>query len=215
MNKIIRKSLIIILLIFSSVMIMNVVTPGATVQAATKKSKAITEYKKFLSQNSVKYDNETYNMKNCSFALAYVDKDSVPELILYNVEDTDHAVGYGKLYTYRKGKVQLVKGLQINGSKFYYYKKTGIYLDDYSGMGYKTKWYNKLGKGNSKTVLTISEELSDENRDGKLSKGYSNSKVKLTKKKFNKKLKKYVGKKKKKVVKFRKNTRANRVKYLK
>lgn len=40
----------------------------------------------------------------CSFALAYIDNNNVPELIVSNSLDVPHAGGHGRIFTYKNGK---------------------------------------------------------------------------------------------------------------
>lgn len=187
-------------------------------QAASAKSKALKAYRKLLSKSTIKWNEYgTYvKTKNCSFALAYVDNNSVPELILQTY-DTSHAEGYGSLYTYRNGKARLVTGLSLNGS-FRYYKKKCIFIDNYTGSGVSQDYYTKLYKGKAYTKLGKATEY---DWNGNISrKTYTNcsnssSYRQISKSTFKKRLKKLVGSRKVRTVIFRANTKYNRSKYLK
>lgn len=183
-------------------------------EAASAKSKAMKAYKNFLSGKTIAWDESwKVDAKDCQFAFAYIDNDSIPEMILY-CPKASHVAGFGRLYTYRKGKVRQVASVNIDGSKFSYYKKKGIYVSQYV-MGGVCDSYFKLSKGKSslklqkeKRIFASSSETSC--MDGK-------RKV-ISKSKFNKELKKLVGSKKKttiKLKKFHNNTANNRKKYCK
>ena len=50
-----------------------------SVQAASQKSKALKAYNQFLSKTYIDWETGYVETKDCSFALACVDKDNVPE----------------------------------------------------------------------------------------------------------------------------------------
>lgn len=210
-----KKWLLPLLLLCMTVILM---IPVET-QAASTKAKALKAYRKLLTQSRIKWnDYGTYvNSKDCFFAIAYVDNNSVPELIL-ECYTTSHAEGYGALYTYRNGKAQLVTGLSLNGP-FRYYKKKGIFIDNYTGSGVGQNYYTKLYKGKAYTKLGKAEEVQYWNNN-KVSYTYtdctdlSNYKQ-ISKSTFKKRLKKLVGSSKVRTVSMKTNTKANRSRYLK
>lgn len=88
------------------------------------------------------------------FAIAYIDNDSVPELVVFNNRDIPHVSGYGMIYTWRNGKVVYAGGMVLdNKGEAGYYKKKGIYTDIYSHQGRKGVSYQRLKKGTSSGVL--------------------------------------------------------------
>ena len=200
--------------LLSLVLIFVLALAPLNVQAASNKTKALKAYKKLLSAKNIRWGTNSYEptvpAKNCQFALAYIDNDSVPELIVYNNKDVPHMVGYGLLYTYRSGKVRLLGYINID-NKLSYYKKKGVIVTSYvsGGTTYsyfklsKTKITNKLAIGidvltQKKSYYTVSNDIFK----------------KTSKSKFNKALKKLVGSKKKTTIKFRKNNASNRKKYI-
>lgn len=203
---------------------------GQPVQAATQKSKALKAYKTFLSKNTVtwhSYSPKEINLKKCKFALAYIDKDSIPELILYSAGNANsHADGYYELYTFKNGKVKFVTNL-MDG--FSCYKKKGIFCAVHEGTGGYARYYYKLSQGKAVyKFLSVSEKKAnmDLNGDGrigvyydKVTKArtplYESATVRVSKTAFNRDLKKIVGNAKNKTVKYYSNTRANRAKRLK
>ena len=95
-------------------------------QAASGKTKALKAYKSYLSK--VRKQN-----KKSKFALAYIDRDSVPELYVITK-------GKGGIYKYSGGKVKRVHDINYSGDDYrdfraYYYKKTGVFREDYHNSG--------------------------------------------------------------------------------
>lgn len=98
-------------------------------------------YNEFLSQESIIRDvggmEYEWYLGNCDFALAYIDDDDIPELLLYNWPDTDHVAGYGILYSIKNGEIFEVKSLSLNDVRgIGYYERTGWYMDQYASTGY-------------------------------------------------------------------------------
>ena len=175
-----------------------------SVQAASQKSMALKAYNQFLSKTYIDWESGYVETKNCSFALAYVDKDNVPELLVVGAgKPVYHASGYGRLYTYKNGKVVQVAKIRDG---FRYYKKTGIYIAT-SFLWGQIDHYMKLSGTSTKEKLGSFASYKTT---------YSDEKGKtISKSAFQKKLKKLVGKKKPVIAKAYKNTSANRKKYLK
>lgn len=186
-------------------------------QAASQKTKAIKAYKIFLSKAMIPWDDD-WNVRasRCSFGLAYIDGDNVPELIV-STSDVSHAAGYGRIYAYKNGQVKRVANLAMNDSKCSYYKKKGVVIDTYA-QGGSTKNYKKLTAAGLTTKLAVFSNVAKvpwlpKGTSYYKMTGYTNKKV--SKATFHKELKKLVGNKKATKVSMRKNTVANRKKYLK
>ena len=176
-------------------------------------------YKKLLSQRSVNWDNTTLELKTSKmeFALAYIDNNSVPELIIDTGGQTPHAVGWGLLYTYRNNKLTYVGTLELNNT-LYYYKKKGIILDNYTGGGATADTYRLLKNGRIYNKLQRNGYYNYATWEIDRYEYYdsSSSRMKsISKSKFNSKLKKLVGSKKAAAVKLYENNKANRSKYIK
>ena len=162
-------------------------------------------------------DNEYYeeggNLKysrqsDIEFAVAYIDNNNVPELIIRRPEKKGCACAY--VYTYRKGKVVKVKYpfskmefgrdgsiTEITG----YYKKKGVFifnveLDD-------QRYYLRLKSGKAKMIAWNTGGYTEEPNYPK------------TKAKYKSVLRRYTGGRKKTKIKWHANTPANRKKYLK
>ena len=93
-------------------MLFTLFAPAANVNAASKRTKALTAYQKKLK----KLDSKIYK-----FALVYLDKDSIPELVITSKEST-HAI-YGEIYTYNNGKLKNLKYAGSDFVQFIYYPK--------------------------------------------------------------------------------------------
>lgn len=198
------------------VMCVMLLLPTAQVQAASAKSKALKAYKAFLSQTTIPWGTDSYYTavpsKNCSFALVYIDKNTVPELVVKNMSDITHVAGFGVVFTYKNDKVQPVANIQLDG-KFYYYKKKGIYAGSYLSSGMLSYSYCKMSGVKSTAKLTERKDtFSGKKTYYKANSG--NGKV-ISKSKFTSSLKKLVGSTKRSTAKFYKNTKKNRTKYLK
>ena len=91
-----------------------------------------------------------------SFGLAYIDNDSIPELILRT--DTDYSCGSHKvtaIFTYVNGKVKRVKSLNNDYARFdgYYYKTGCFKWTQFDEGGYKEEYYYTLKNGNYQARL--------------------------------------------------------------
>ncbi|MDO4322569.1 MAG: hypothetical protein Q4C61_08565 [Lachnospiraceae bacterium] len=172
--------------------------------AASQKTKAMKAYKSYMAQKG----------SSARFAVAYLDKDSVPELIYYVPSKPLY-----KVFTWKSGKMKTVfsadysKDISNLYDFKYYYKKKGVLLaTPYTGAaGISGKTYFAYSGGKYKRVLDR------QNAFGKVS-CYKISGTKFTKissAQFNSSLKKLVGNTKAAKLTYYKNTAANRTKRLK
>lgn len=182
-------------------------------QAASQKSKALKAYQNLLKKSSVTLSGHKCKLSNAKFAVAYVDNNTVPELFL----ETYYKIGNNKLYvialyTYKNGKATRVytsiAGLSYY--KCYYYKKTGAFLSYFSYGDYQDYYYYKIS--GTKSAKRLSKLLV---QGTTATTYYGASGKKITKSTFNKRLKTLTKSKKATAMTLRKNTRANRTKYLK
>lgn len=199
--------------------------PPVQGEAASTKSKALSAYKKLLSKSTVAVlpkgkkvmdrndDYVTYKSSkrsNVKFAIAYIDNDNVPELIL-----EDDYYGYG-VWRYKSGKVQCVQWGDTYDEPYGYYKKKSIYVDTGYTEGtpfYRHYYSYKNGKMTKKLYWFVWYEDSDDPDDS--TPEYYIGKTQVSKSKFEKKLKSYVGSTKITKINLKKNNSANRKKYLK
>lgn len=199
--------------LFLAVMVVLAAWP-VNVQAASKKAKALKAYGSYMEKQ--KSDSD--------FAVLYLDKDSVPELI-YREENSF----VYRVLTWEKGKIRTAfrcdysrepsNGFDIT----HYYKKKAVFTcRPYSGaVGYggemyfcrgKNKYSHKLNKswympGGKGTKETTCFEVKRS--------GSGERFIEISSAKFNSSLKKFVGSGKKTKIRYYSNTAANRAKYLK
>lgn len=220
-NKIVRalEILLILMLVLTAIPAM----PG---EAASTKSKALSAYKKKLSASKVTVlpagkkvidrddRNVTYKSSkraNVKFAIAYINNDNVPELIL-----EDEKYGYG-VWTYRSGKVKCVHWGDTYYSPYGYYRKKGIYEDIAwsEGSPFTKCFYQfKNGKMTEKLNKFVYQEGEPEAEYYLISSSSRYSKE-ISKATFKKKLKSYVGSTNVTKLSLKHNTSSNRKKYLK
>ena len=152
--------------------------PAANVNAASKRTKALTAYQKKLTSLDSRYNK---------FALIYLDKDSIPELLI--TPDFGAHVTIGEVYMYTGGKLKQLKYAGSDFGRLIYSKKKSVVSNSawINGYGAVSTFYrfNKKGKG---TKLKTFEEAS-------LPKTlYKINGKKVSKKKFNSEYKKMVKK---------------------
>ncbi len=211
------------------VLIITLMVPGLSGMAATQKQKALNAYKKVLSQKTVdvlgkgrenfRYYHtadglspkfEKYSPTKASdvqFAIAYIDNDSVPELILKYRKSNEQSPGIFAVFTYKNGKVVRVNAGGGCDQFAGYYSKTGTYRVDNYYETY-TKDYHKLNNAKTSTILRYDS-----------SSGYSKvvkgNEIHIDRASFAKLYSSATKGKSLTKVKFYKNTAGNRNKYLK
>lgn len=183
--------------------------PANCVQAASKKSKALKTYKSYMQKQS----------KDSIFAVLYLDKDAVPELIYYLPSKEIY-----KIYTWKNNRMKQVYSFDLfnnempEGHKItHYYKKKGAFISiPHSGVaGCSGKIYYMYK--NNKYVPVLDRTKSPEGvkywkeKMGKYSKYIT---TEITKNQFEKALKKQVGTKKATKIKYYSNTAKNRNKQI-
>lgn len=174
-------------------------------QAATAKTKALNAYNKLLSQKTLKWsDKVTVSTSKCKFAVIYVDNNSVPELFVDGSSASlNHATGFYKLYTYYNGKVKDVCTIRDG---FSYYKKKGVFVTAAVLHGEYLSYY-KLASGKASLKLRSDTYYTTTYYDG--------AGKKISKTTFDNRLKSLKGSLKPTSMTCKKNTKANRTKYLK
>lgn len=207
-----KKWILVLICVFSVAAFL----PSQSAEAASTKTKALKAYAKMLSKKTIKRTGHTtMQTKNCKFAIAYIDNNSVPELVIYNDTDLCHAEGFGALYTYKNGKVVYVTSLFLDGkSRLGYYKKTGWFMDNVTWQGYGTDSFYKLSgkKVKSDYVLFRDRENGKSVAFGLM---ISNNYQTVDATTFNRVLSTNTKSKKLTKFKFYNNTAKNRKKYLK
>ena len=140
---------------------------SVNVHAASAKKKALKAYKKMLSKKKLRINVEganTVRTSKLSFAVAYIDNNSVPELILKRTDDDEIGFNCHDLfYIYRKGKTKRLTASYGNVSMTgYYYKKTGFFEVYEDGDDFYLKLEN--GKLNYKEPNQVEWETSGVNK---------------------------------------------------
>ena len=178
MKKIKTSKQLILVVTLTLCMLFTLFAPATNVNAASKRTKALTAYQKKLK----KLDSSAYK-----FALVYLDKDSVPELLI--TPSTSVHVAAGEVYTYTGGKLKQLKYAGSDFGRLVYSKKKSVVSNSawINGYGAVATFYrfNKKGKG---TKLKKFEEVA-------LPKTlYKINGKKVSKKKYNSEYKKMVKK---------------------
>ena len=130
----------ILVAILTLCMLFTLFAPAANVNAASKRTKALTAYQKKLTRLDSRYNK---------FALIYLDKDSIPELLI-TPDFSVHAVA-GEVYTYTGGKLKQLKYAGSDYGRLIYSKKKSVVSNSawINGYGAISTFYrfNKKGKG--------------------------------------------------------------------
>lgn len=178
MKKIKTSKQLILVVTLTLCMLFTLFAPASNVNAASKRTKALTAYQKKLK----KLDSNAYK-----FALVYLDKDSVPELLI--TPSTSVHVAAGEVYIYTGGKLKQLKYAGSDFGRLVYSKKKSVVSNSVwvNGYGAIATFYrfNKKGKG---TKLKKFEEVALPKMLYKI-----NGK-KVSKKKYNSEYKKMVKK---------------------
>ena len=169
--------------------------------AASTRTKAINAYNAFLKKQT----------SSQRFALAYINNDNIPELIVDN-KNGSHLTGFTSLYAFNGKKMVKMDGYLDVKTSFPYYKKGNVFLDDDSvQFALTTGYYTFNGK---KRVLCASKTVySHPSNYGKVV--YYVKTKKVSKTKYTNYIKKLSKGKKLSKAKMVKNTSANRKKYVK
>jgi len=206
------------LIIFSSLTAYAVPKETAAVKTV-ERTQALKAYKKKLKKSKVvvlpkgkwfskSYDSRLIRYKNTKsskvrFALANINNDDIPELIL-----KDPRFGYA-VFTYKKGKIICLKYGNSYDQPKSYYTGTGIFLEKAGSEGTPhTLIYYKMTGAKMKKVMDIFYIEAEPTY-------YEIGKKHVSELKFMKKLNGYKGDSVPEKIVFRKNTKANRKKYMK
>ena len=198
--------------------------PGVDTAAATQKQQAMKAYKQFLSKSTVtiiplgrRYEEDGYKMVNYTgtpsskvrFSIAYIDNDSVPELI---VERIQRNVGIYGIFTYKNGKVVWVKAGR--GYDYYIgcYAKTGTFLTRATTEGAPYHDHYDVLKNGKAAPKLVKSVWPDRKYYYRTQNGRS---VDISFEAFSRLLKNINGGKKLTRVSYHTNTASNRNKYLK
>lgn len=159
-------------------MLFTLFTPAANVNAASKRTKALTAYQKKLTSLDSRYNK---------FALIYLNKDSIPELLI-TPKETVH-IATSDVYVYTGGKLKKLKYAGSDFGRLVYSRKKSVVCNSgwINGYGAVATFY-RFKKNGKKTKLKKFEEIANPTALFKI-----NGK-KVSKKKFNSEYKKMVKK---------------------
>ena len=176
MKRYLKKCLFILIMVIACML-------PTSVSAATTKEKALAAYKTFLSQKTIHWRDvsgqDTYSylkartLSKMKFTIAYVDNNTVPELVLY--QDTSypgiHTTGQMMLYTYQNSKVTYVatlRDLGVTSGTFRYIKKKGVFIDNDYSSGIDTINYRRLISGKAVVWLARARNYANKNANFKV-----------------------------------------------
>lgn len=132
-------------------MLFTLFTPAANVNAASKRTKALTAYQKKLTRLDSRYNK---------FALIYLDKDSIPELLI-TPKETVH-IATSDVYVYTGGKLKKLKYAGSDFGRLVYSRKKSVVCNSgwINGYGAVATFY-LFKKNGKKTKLKKFEEIAN------------------------------------------------------
>lgn len=132
-------------------MLFTLFAPAANVNAASKRTKALTAYQKKLTSLDSRYNK---------FALIYLNKDSIPELLI-TPKKTVH-IATSDVYVYTGGKLKKLKYAGSDFGRLVYSRKKSVVCNSgwINGSGAVATFY-RFKKNGKKTKLKNFEEITN------------------------------------------------------
>ena len=132
-------------------MLFTLFAPAANVNAASKRTKALTAYQKKLTSLDSRYKK---------FALIYLNKDSIPELLI-TPKETVH-IATSDVYVYTGGKLKKLKYAGSDFGRLVYSRKKSVVCNSgwINGYGAVATFY-RFKKNGKKTKLKKFEEIAN------------------------------------------------------
>lgn len=151
MEKIKTSKQRILVAILTLCMLFTLFAPAANVNAASKRTKALTAYQKKLTRLDSRYNK---------FALIYLDKDSIPELLI-TPKETVH-IATSDVYVYTGGKLKKLKYAGSDFGRLVYSRKKSVVCNSgwINGYGAVATFY-RFKKNGKKTKLKKFEEIAN------------------------------------------------------
>lgn len=151
MEKIKTSKQRILVAILTLCMLFTLFAPAANVNAASKRTKALTAYQKKLTRLDSRYNK---------FALIYLDKDSIPELLI-TPKETVH-IATSDVYVYTCGKLKKLKYAGSDFGRLVYSRKKSVVCNSgwINGYGAVATFY-RFKKNGKKTKLKKFEEITN------------------------------------------------------
>lgn len=185
-----------------------------TQAAAPKKTQALKAYNQLMTKKKIPFyslNPTTYvKREKFTFALANVDNDGVPELIV-KTKKTSHAQGSFNIYTFKSGKLKFIRNA---ANEYSYFPKTGIIQSSYEGTSDTDEFFDISDPG---LILFAKEKEKGPDNFGMRYYGeyrefdYDNT---ISRAEYQKLYRKYTKGVKEKTPTFHKNTADNRKVYL-
>lgn len=151
MEKIKTSKQRILVAILTLCMLFTLFAPAANVNAASKRTKALTAYQKKLTRLDSRYNK---------FALIYLDKDSIPELLI-TPKETVH-IATSDVYVYTGGKLKKLKYAGSDFGRLVYSRKKSVVCNSgwINGYGAVATFY-RFKKNGKKTKLKKFKEIAN------------------------------------------------------
>ena len=151
MEKIKTSKQRILVAILTLCMLFTLFAPAANVNAASNRTKALTAYQKKLTRLDSRYNK---------FALIYLDKDSIPELLI-TPKETVH-IATSDVYVYTGGKLKKLKYAGSDFGRLVYSRKKSVVCNSgwINGYGAVATFY-RFKKNGKKTKLKKFEEIAN------------------------------------------------------
>ena len=151
MEKIKTSKQRILVAILTLCMLFTLFAPAANVNAASKRTKALTAYQKKLTRLDSQYNK---------FALIYLNKDSIPELLI-TPKETVH-IATSDVYVYTGGKLKKLKYAGSDFGRLVYSRKKSVVCNSgwINGYGAVATFY-RFKKNGKKTKLKKIEEIAN------------------------------------------------------
>lgn len=151
MEKIKTSKQRILVAILTLCMLFTLFAPAANVNAASKRTKALTAYQKKLTRLDSRYNK---------FALIYLDKDFIPELLI-TPKETVH-IATSDVYVYTCGKLKKLKYAGSDFGRLVYSRKKSVVCNSgwINGYGAVATFY-RFKKNGKKTKLKKFEEIAN------------------------------------------------------
>lgn len=151
MEKIKTSKQRILVAILTLCMLFTLFAPAANVNAASKRTKALTAYQKKLTRLDSQYNK---------FALIYLNKDSIPELLI-TPKETVH-IATSDVYVYTGGKLKKLKYAGSDFGRLVYSRKKSVVCNSgwINGYGAVATFY-RFKKNGKKTKLKKFEGIAN------------------------------------------------------
>lgn len=189
------------------------------VSASSADTNARKAYAAYMSKSQIWWTDKYFPSSAFDFSVIDINNDQVPELYLQNGSAAGYQ-GQFKLYGYINGVVKEIYGFGNCQAMDAYYPAKGVFLDHGGRMGFYPCYYVKLGKNGTISRNFFSAQVEEIQGNSITLKthyysgsSYNDKKI-ITKEEFQRKKTALIGTASKKVPTLKKNTAANRTRYM-